>query len=58
MKSGTKTSEFYLAVASILTTILNEKLGLNIDPVALASVMGVVAAYIYGRSVVKKNAQP
>jgi hypothetical protein len=55
MKSGHKTSEFWLSMAGILTTILNEQIGLNIDPIALASIMGVIATYIAGRTMAKKG---
>jgi hypothetical protein len=54
MKPGHKTTELYLAIAGILTTVLNDKLGLNLDSVAVASIMGTVIAYIAGRSALKK----
>ena len=54
MKSGLKSTEFYLMLGGVLTTALNKKLGLDLDPMVMASLLGAVTAYVGARSWAKK----
>ena len=55
-KSGWKTSEFWATVAVSLIGLLNQALGWDIPTETVAMIAGNVAAYVIGRSVVKKPA--
>lgn len=55
MKHGPKTSEFWLTIATVVTTVANEILGMGISQEAMLSVVGSVAAYAGARAVAKVN---
>ena len=56
-KAGVKTSEFWLTVATGITTfvvtLVNDKFGLGIDPAELIAAISPFLAYITGRKLVK-----
>jgi hypothetical protein len=52
-KSGFATSEFCLVAGAFVATVLNQKLGLGLDPVALGGIFCTIASYVAGRSWVK-----
>ena len=54
LKSGWKTSEFWVTIATSNLILFNEQLGLNLPVDAIVSIAGVVIAYVFGRSIVKK----
>jgi hypothetical protein len=56
MKAGHKTSEFYVAMVGAMIPVINTSFGLNIDPVSIASIIGLLASYIISRTAVKKAA--
>ena len=56
MKDGWKTSEFWATVAVSLVGLLNHAFGWGIPTESIALIAGNVAAYVIGRSVVKKPA--
>jgi uncharacterized oligopeptide transporter (OPT) family protein len=56
IKTGIKTTEFWLALITAIITVLNEQLGLNLPKEAIISIIAMVISYIFGRSIVKKNA--
>jgi len=56
IKSGIKTSEFWLALVAAVIMVFNEQLGLNLPKEAIMSIMAMVISYIFGRSIIKKNA--
>jgi hypothetical protein len=55
VKSGIKSSEFYLALMGSVFPVLNTHLGLAIPTEAVLSVAGIVASYIFSRSLVKRK---
>jgi hypothetical protein len=55
MKSGHKTSEFYVALTGAIVPVVNDAFGLNINPISIASIIGMCASYIISRTVVKKG---
>lgn len=56
IKTGIKTTEFWLALITAIITVINEQLGLNLPKEAIISIIAMVISYIFGRSIVKKNA--
>lgn len=50
-----KTTEFWSALILSVVAILNSLFDLNLDPVGLSTAAGAVAAFIIGRSWVKKT---
>lgn len=57
MKTGYKTTEFWVTLITTLGTLLNQAgiLGSVVLPVeSIATVGGIVASYVIGRSYVKK----
>ena len=48
-KPGYTTTQFYLAAATLAAGVLNRKLGLDIQPAELATVAGMVVAFIAHR---------
>lgn len=50
---GWKTSEFCITVAGALVAILNQAFGWNIPSDTITQIVGGIAAYVLGRSVVK-----
>lgn len=56
MKAGHKTTEFYMAIVGTVIPVVNAHFGLNIDPVSIASIVGLIASYVIGRTVAKKGA--
>ena len=56
IKIGLKTTEFWLALIAALITVFNEQLGLNLPEEAILSIASMVISYIFGRSIIKKNA--
>ena len=56
IKTGIKTTEFWLALITAIITVLNEQIGLNLPKEAIISIIAMVISYIFGRSIVKKNA--
>lgn len=55
VKAGIKTSEFWLALIAALIPVVNQHLGLNLPGEAILSIAGIAIAYIFGRSIVKKD---
>lgn len=55
VKAGIKTSEFWLALLAAIIPVVNQHLGLNLPTEAVLAVAGIAIAYIFGRSLVKKN---
>ena len=53
MTKGMKSSEFYLAVATVVCTILVSVVGIDIDPVSLSGIIGTVMTYILSRGMAK-----
>lgn len=47
-----KSRKFWVAVASALFIILTEGLGINVEPIAYWSLIGVAIAYICGEAYV------
>ena len=56
VKSGLRTSEFYLAVIGAVMPVLNGHLGLNIPTEGLLSLAGIVISYVLSRTAIKKAA--
>lgn len=56
LKPGYQTSELQALAASAIVSILNKKLGLDIDPMVLVGLFGAVGAYAMARGWVKKAA--
>ena len=54
VKSGFKTTEFWLAVLAGLLAAGNQHLGLNLPVESMLSLSGVAISYIIGRSLAKK----
>lgn len=54
IKSGLRTSEFWLALLGAVMPVFNGQLGLNIPVESILSIAGVISSYIIGRSVVKR----
>jgi hypothetical protein len=54
---GIFTSEFMLAIATILSIIVSSVTGHTIDPQQLSDIVNLVIAYIAGRSAVKSIPQ-
>lgn len=54
VKTGIKTSEFWLALLGAALPVLNGQLGLNIPTESILTIGGVIVSYIIGRSQVKK----
>lgn len=55
MKNGVKTSEFWVTVSTVLCILLKDKLGLDLDPTAVASLAGAVGAYVLSRGQAKRG---
>lgn len=55
VKSGVKSSEFYVALLGAVVPVLNSYLGLAIPVEGLLSIAGVVASYIISRAAVKRK---
>lgn len=55
VKSGLRTSEFYMAIIGAMLPVLNSHLGLNVPVGGIMSIAGVVVSYIISRTVVKKK---
>jgi hypothetical protein len=51
---GWKTSEFWVTTATALVAILNSAFNLHIPVETVATVAGLAASYVIGRSIVKK----
>lgn len=56
VKSGLRTSEFYLALIGAVSSVLNGHLGLNIPTEGLLSLAGIVISYVVSRTAIKKAA--
>lgn len=56
VKSGLRTSEFWLALLGSLIPVLNGHLGLSIPSEGVMAVAGVIVSYVIGRSAVKRGA--
>jgi hypothetical protein len=56
MKPGYKSSEAGLMLAGIVTTALNKKLGLDIEPDVLLALFGALSVYAAQRGWVKAKA--
>ncbi len=56
VKSGIKTSEFWVALCGAIIPVLNQHLGLNIPQEVVMTILGLMASYIIGRLIVKKGA--
>lgn len=54
VKTGLKTTEFWMALLAAVLPVLNGRLGLNIPIEGLLSVAGIAGSYVLGRSWVKK----
>lgn len=55
MTKGMKSSEFYLAVATVVCTLASQFVGIEIDPVALSGIVGTVMAFIVSRGMAKHD---
>lgn len=55
MTKGMKSSEFYLAVATVVCTVLADVIGIDINPTALSGIIGTVMAYIISRGMAKTD---
>lgn len=55
MTKGMKSSEFYMAAATVICTVLLHFTSLDIDPVALSGMIGTVVAYIISRGMAKTD---
>lgn len=55
VKSGLKSTEFYLALIAAIVPVMNQYLGLNLPIEAIVSIAGIAIVYIFGRSIVKKG---
>jgi hypothetical protein len=53
MTKGVKSSEFFLAVATVVCTLLTQFVGIDLDPVSLSGMIGTVMAYIVSRGMAK-----
>lgn len=58
IKSGVKSTEFWLALIAAIVPVLNQQLGLNLPIEAIIGIAGIAIAYIFGRSMVKKGGVP
>lgn len=56
VKSGIKTSEFWLALIAAIIPVLNAHLGLNIPTDAVIAIASVVITYILSRLKLKSTA--
>lgn len=54
MKTGWKTSEFWVTVAASMIPLLNSAMGWNIPIESLAAFAGTIASYVLSRGVAKK----
>lgn len=54
MKPGYKTTEFWTTAAVSIVTLLNQAMGWNIPPDAVATAAGLAASYAIGRGLAKK----
>ena len=54
VKSGLKSTEFYVAIIAALIPVMNTHLGLHIPVEGVLSIAGVVVSYIISRTVIKK----
>ncbi|MCK4911801.1 MAG: M15 family metallopeptidase [Thermodesulfovibrionales bacterium] len=54
VKSGVRSSEFYLAIIGALIPVLNTHLGFAIPVEGVLSIAGVIVSYIISRTVVKR----
>ena len=57
MKTGWKTTEFWLGLVSVVLAYLNQSQGWNIPVAEIIAVAGVVISYIASRTVLKLNQQ-
>ena len=55
MTKGMKSSEFYLAVATVIATVLADVVGIDLSPTALSGIIGTVMAYILSRGMAKTD---
>ena len=55
MTKGMKSSEFYLASATVVCTLLAQFAGIDIDPVALSGIIGTIIAYVLSRGMAKTD---
>jgi hypothetical protein len=53
MTKGMKSSEFYLAVATVVCTILADVVGINLDPSTVVAAIMPVIGYIVSRGMAK-----
>jgi len=53
MKSGIKTTEFWLGLVAVVLPYLNKTLDLGLDAEAIIAAVGTIVAYIVARSAVK-----
>ena len=54
MKAGIKTTEFFLAIGTIISTLLANFLGADLPPAAIAAIVAVaLGGYLTSRPVVK-----
>ncbi|MBA3833732.1 MAG: hypothetical protein H0X34_17930 [Chthoniobacterales bacterium] len=56
VKPGWQTSEFWVTAIASIIAILNTALGWQIEPTALATVGGMIAAYALSRMGTKRSA--
>ena len=54
VKTGVKTSEFYLALIGAILPVLNTHLGFVIPVESVLSISGIIVAYIISRTVAKR----
>lgn len=57
MKSGIKTSEFWMAVVGAGLLVLNKGLGLDIPEETVNNFAYMVISYVFGRSVIKATSK-
>ncbi|MFG0317146.1 MAG: hypothetical protein ACF8XB_07735 [Planctomycetota bacterium JB042] len=53
-KPGVQTSEFALSVGAVVAYVAAKVFGIEIDPVDVAALIGIVAPYVLGRSIAKR----
>jgi len=55
VKTGLKTTEFWLALLGAILPVMNSYLGLNIPTESILSIAGIVMTYVFGRSWLKRS---
>lgn len=58
IKTGIKTSEFWVTLVAAFLMVANKGLGLDIDEPTVLGFAGLVVSYVLGRSFVKGNTDP